>query len=286
MVRPVKVRVIAVALDLAARVFAGLLLGLPLYSAVSASGIGHFEGADRLLFQPGGLYLTELTRLLFSALVPLGNTALVTALALALLLLLPHGALLAALADREQQPYSALLGRGARSFPALVALSGLTLIAQGTLLVFFSGVASAARRPFSDSAPPVADAVALALLALGGVVALALGVARDLCRAAAVVESSDGRSALRTGLLTLKRRPGRVIHGYLLPAAAGLVLFGLGAALTGWLDVSQRDSFRLPLVTSLHFAVLVGLAICRARWLATAVALVEAQPPASSSARR
>jgi hypothetical protein len=282
----VKRRLTAISVDLAARMFAGFLLALPLYSAVSASGIGHFEGGDRLLFQPGGLYLTELTRLLFSALVPLGNTALVTVTALSLVLLLPHGALLAALADREQQPYAVQLGRAARSFPALVALSGLTLIAQGMLLVFFSGVAGAARRGFSDSAPPVSDGVALAILALGGLVVLTLGVARDVCRAAAVVENSDGRGALRNGLLALKRRPGAAVRGYLAPATAGLALFGLGALVAGWLDVSERGGFRLPLVALLHLTVLAGLALCRAHWLASAVGLVTPQADESSSARR
>jgi hypothetical protein len=282
----VKRRLTALGIDLGTRVFAGFLLALPLYSAVSASGIGHFESGDRILFQPGGLYLTELTRLLFSALVPLGNSALVMAMLLAVVLLLPHGALLATLADREQQSYAAQLGRAAKSFPALLALSGLTLITQGMLLVFFSGVAGAARHAFSDSGPKLSDGVGLAMLALGGLVVLLLGVARDVCRAAAVVENCDGRSALRSGLSALKRRPGAAIRGYLAPASTGLALFGLGALVTGWLDVSQRGGFRLPLVTLLHLTVLAGLALCRARWLAAAVALVEPQPDASSSARR
>lgn len=286
MVRALKRRLAAVAIDLAARIFAGLLLGLPLFSVVSASGIGQFEAGDRLLFQPGGLYLGEVARLSFAALVPLTNTALVTALSLSVLLLLPHGALLAALADREQQPFAMLLGRGASSFPALVALSGLTLIAQGVVLVFFSGVAGTARGSISGSSPPVSDGVALALLAVGGLLALGLGVVCDLCRAAAVVNRADGRSALRGGLLALQRKPGAVARGYLAPASVGLTLFVLAAVVTGWLDVSQAGALRLPLVTLLHLTVLVGLALCRARWLAIAVGLVEPQPDASSSARR
>jgi len=282
----VRRRLIAVAADLGARILAGFLLGLPLFSAVSASGIGQFEAGDRLLFQAGGLYLTEVAGLLFGAVVPLVNGALVTALALAVVLLLPHGALLAALADREQQPFSTLLGRGARSFPALLALSGLTLIAQVVVFVFFVGVAGASRRGLAESAPPVPDATALALLALGTLLVLGLGFVRDLCRAAAVVEDSDGRSALRSGLLALKSRPGAAVRGYLAPAVAGLALFGVAAAVTGWLDVAQSGGFRLPLVALLHLAVLAGLALCRARWLATAVALVGPQPAASSSARR
>lgn len=281
-----KGRLVAVAIDLAARLLAGLLLGLPLFSTVSASGIGQFEAGDRLLFQPGGLYLTELARLSFGAVVPLTNTAIVTALLLSVLLLLPHGALLAALADRERQPFSTHLGRGAKSLPALLALSGLTLIAQGIVLVFFASMTGVARRALSESAPPAADVTALAVLALGGLVALALGVARDVCRASAVVESSDSRAALRSGLGALAKCPIAVLRGYLPPAVAGLALFGGAAVVTGWLDVSQPGDFRLPLVALLHLAALAGLALCRARWLATAVALFEAQPDASSSARR
>jgi hypothetical protein len=282
----VKRHVAAVGVDLVARIFAGFLLGLPLFSVVSQSGIGQFAAGDRLLFQAGGLYLSEVARLSFAALVPLTNTALVMALSLSVLLLLPHGALLAALADRERQPFSTLLGRSARSFPALVALSGLTLIAQAMVFVFFTGVAGTAQGGFSGSSPPVPDAVALAVLAAGGILALGLGVARDLCRAAAIVGEADGRSALRSGLLALKRRPGAVARGYLAPASAGLALFGVAALVTGWLDVSQEGALRLPLVTLLHLVVLIALALCRARWLATAVALVESQPAASSSARR
>ena len=276
----------ALAVDLGARFVASLLLGMPLVAAVSASGIGHFQAGDRLLFEPGGLYLAETGRVLFASLVPLGNTALVSALVLSVCLLLPHGALLAALADRDRDPFSAQLGRATAAFPALLSLSGLTLIAQGLVLVFFSGAAGATRRAFGAATPPVSDGAALVTLGVGVLVALLLGVARDLCRASAVVESSDGRSALKSGLSTLKRHPVAIARGYLVPALAGLALFGVATLATEWLDVSRPGAFGLPLVIAVHVTTAVGLALCRARWLATAVVLVEAQPDASSIARR
>lgn len=279
-------RSLAVTLDFGARLTASVVLAFPFASAVAATNIGHFPEGDRLLFADGGLVLSEVVRLLEPAASPFVRASAMTGLLLAVALLLPHAALLVVLSEERAEPVPRICARACASFPALCALSGAAFLLQVLLWIGAGGVAGAARGALAGRSAFVQDAAWLLAIGLGGLVVLGVGAARDVCRSAAVVQALDSRSAAREGLRRLGERPWRAAAAYAVPAAAGVALVVLAAVLTDWLDVSRAGTTRFALVLLLHQATALGLAFCRAAWLAKAVALVRPQPEPSSSARR
>ena len=270
-----KQRAFAVALDFALRGAAGLLLASPVVAAVASTGITRFPEGDRLLFEPGGLMLVEVARALWSAVVPLVQAELVMGLVLAVGLVVPYAVLLVAFSRRVPATASELVGRAVTRVPPLVALQGLTLLAQSAALLAVATLAAGLREAFVGATSRRADLVFLALLGLGGLLVLGLGALRDLSSAACVEETLGSPAALRRGCAALVRAPGAVLAGF---GAAGLAtgaLIAAGALVTGALDVGRPGAFRVVLVLVLHQAVLLGRSVCRAWWLRRALGLVE-----------
>lgn len=269
-----KHRALAVALDFALRGAAGLLLASPVVAAVASTGIARFPEGDRLLFEPGGLMLAEVARSLWSAAVPLIRAELVTGLALGVALIVPYALLLVALSGRASSA-AALWSEVVTRVPSLLALHGLTLLAQGGALLALGTVAFQLRGALVGATSRGADLVLVGGALLGGLLALGLGALRDLASAACVHGSLSSRAALADGVTALRRLPGRVLYGWAPPLGAGAALVGAGALLTGALDVSRPGAWRVALVLAVHQAVLLGRCLCRAFWLRRALGLVE-----------
>jgi hypothetical protein len=121
-----------------------------------------------------------------------------------------------------------------------------------------------------------ADLAYVAAVGFGALMALGLGLGRDLARAAAVRGSLRAKEALLAGWQVLARFPGRALLGWAAPASAGLALVLIAAALTTTLDVSRPGAWRIALVALLHQAVAYALCWCRAFWLHTSLAMVAA----------
>ncbi|HEX5099961.1 MAG TPA: hypothetical protein VFV94_10695 [Polyangiaceae bacterium] len=270
-----KHRVLAVGLDFALRAGAGLVLASPLVAAVASTGITRFPEGDRLLFEPGGLMLVEVARTLWSAVVPLIQAELVMGLVLALGLVVPYAVLLVALSRREPRTLSDLFGTAMTRVPPLVALQGLTLLAQSAALLALATFAAGLREALVGATSRRADLAFVAVLALGGLVVLGLGALRDLSSAACVEETLGSPAALRRGVAALLRAPGAVLSGFGAALVAASACVGVGALLTGALDVGRPGAFRVALVLVLHLAVLLGRSVCRALWLQRALGLVE-----------
>jgi len=277
-----KRRTVAITLDFALRSAGGLMLALPIAAVVAGTGIGHFPEGDRLLFEPGGLFTVEVARRLLGSLAPLATTSLAMALALALALVVPHSALLVALAERDESPAPAFWGRAAGRVPALLALSGLGLAAQLVAWTVGTAVGSGASTVFAQSAAPWPEVGHVAGFALGGALALVVGVTRDLSRAAAVVHGFDGRGALECGLRTLLSSSRDALPAFVGPALLSALSVVVGALAVTALDVSRPGTWRLLAVLIVHQGVGYALAWCRALWLSSSIDLV-AQP---SIARR
>lgn len=269
-----KHRVLAVALDFALRAAAGLVLASPLLAAVASTGITRFPEGDRLLFEPGGLMLVEVARTLSSAVVPLLQAELVMGLVLALGLVVPYAVLLVALSRREPRTLSELFGTALTRVPPLVALQGLTLLAESAALLALATFAAGLRETLVGATSRRADLVFLAVLALGGLVLLGLGALRDLSSAACVEETLGSPAALRRGVASLLRAPGAVCSGFGAALVAAGACVAAGALLTGALDVGRPGAFRVALVLLVHQAVLLGRSVVRAFWLHRALGLV------------
>jgi len=264
-------RPLGVSLYFATHAACALLLALPTLSLVTGTGIGRFPEGDRLLFQPGGVLLAEVARVVAPAVSAHTASSLGSATLLGILLLLPHAALLVALSRSERQSQAAVWGRAVGHLPALLSLSGLALLAQA--IVFFAALtlAGSVKESLEKTTPRSADLAYLAVVAFGLLVTLVVGLVRDLGRAAAVREWLGSKMALLTGLKTLARTPGRYLLAWGAPALAGLALVALGAVSTTALDVSRPGAWRVWMVALVHQLVAYALCWCRAFWLSASL---------------
>jgi hypothetical protein len=266
-------RPLAVTLYYASHAVAAALLALPATALVAGTGIGRFESGDRLLFQPGGVILAEVARILAPEAPSHVASSLGTATVVGVLLLVPHAALLVTLARDDRQPHAAVWGRACGHLPALLSLSGIAALAQVVLLSGTLAMADELRASLGSWTARSADLAYVVVIALGLVVMLAVGIARDLGRAAVVRGALGSRAALEAGLKALARAPGRALYRWALPALGGLALVAIGAGLTALLDVSRPGAWRVALVMVVHQAIAYGLCFCRAFWLSASLGL-------------
>jgi predicted permease len=77
--------------------------------------------------------------------------------------------------------------------------------------------------------------------------------------------------------MTFARAPGRALFRWAAPAAVGLALVLLGAALASLFDVSRPGTWRIGLVAMAHQAIAYALCWCRAFWLSATLGLVKAE---------
>jgi hypothetical protein len=269
-------RVRSVTIYFVVHLAASVLLALPAFAVVAGTGIGRFPEGDRLLFQPGGLLLAEVARTIASALWSSIASARVSGALLFVLLLVPHAALLVSLSQSEREPENVVWGRAIGHLPVLLLLSGISFFAQAVVLFAAVTVATMVRDAMSNSTGRNADLAYLSVVGFGVLLALALGLVRDLARAAAVRSSLKVKAALRAGLMTFARTPGGTLLGWAAPATVGLALVLLGAAVTNLLDVSRPGAWRILLVALAHQAIAYALCWCRAFWLSATLGLVKA----------
>lgn len=252
---------------------AALLLSLPVTALVAGTGIGRFPEGDRLLFESGGLHLTEALRVLAPFATSHARLASVAFVALGVLLLLPHAALLVRLADPERSRASAW-GRAAACFPPMLLLGGAALLAQVLVVLGASTLGASLETALTGATTRAGDLAYLSSLAVGALAAAAIGVIRDLCRAMLVLESSlDARGAFYAGLRAFSSAPVRPLLRWAAPAGVGLLLLLSGAAATQALDVSRPGDFRVAVVALLHQSVAYALCWCRTSWFASSLSI-------------
>ncbi|HEX6766426.1 MAG TPA: hypothetical protein VF103_13130 [Polyangiaceae bacterium] len=267
-------RPLGVTLYFASHVVAALLLALPTSALVAGTGVGRFPEGDRSLFQPGGIVAAEVARQIMPTLPAHFASSLAAGTLVAMLLTLPHAALLVTLSERERAAQRSVWGRAVGHVPTLVSLSGLALLAQVIVLFATSSLAAALDDSLRGATERSADLASLAVFALGLVASIVLGLVRDLGRAAAVRDGLAGKAALLAGFRAFAGAPGRALLGWLTPALAGVALVAVGAALTTLFDVSRPGNFRVLAVFVLHQAIAFALCFCRAFWLAASLGIV------------
>jgi hypothetical protein len=268
-----------------ARAAGALALAAPATALVAASGLGNFPAGDRLLFERGGLLLVEVVRASWSFLPPLATSTLVTAALVYAALALPGALLWTPLAEETPDPTPVFLGRACARVPAYFALSAAGLLAR--ILVLSVGL-TAAGMLHGRSSPNAlrADLGALAALLLAGALALSAGLIRDVACATVACGARDSKSALRAALRVVARRPLAAAGRCFGPTALALALVVLAALATGSLDVGRPEASRFVAVAVLHQLVALGVTVCRAVWLKSAVRLVRPQLAGGSAARR
>lgn len=262
-----------ITLDFALRGIAGLVVALPFVATIAGTTIGRFPEGDRLLFAPGGVVLTEAVRVLLPVLPPFLAASIGTTLAMTFALLVPHAALLVALAEREEAPRAAFWGRALERVPTLVAITAVGLLAELAVLLLFWVLATTIGRAFGEER--AGDLTTVAVMLVGVALALGVGLARDLARAGAVAHGLDGPEAIRRGLLTLVTRAGAALPAWLGPALLSCLVVGAAALFAGALDASRPEAWRAWTIFAVHQGAAFALAWCRALWLSSSLALVE-----------
>jgi hypothetical protein len=252
---------------------------VPVVSAVEGAGVAQFSEGDAILFEPSGLYLTELLRLAGPDLRALAHNALYLALPALSLLIFARAALMAALAESGRLSLGPWLSRALRALPGFLLISGLGVIARLVLLLValqVGGSTLALTEVSFDERK--ADLTALAALLVCFVPLLVVPPLADLARARVLLEGERVRHALVESVKLLRQKFVSILLAWLLPTLAALVA-GLAVAwLVPFLDVGKPGAGRVLGVFLLHQLVAFGLVWFDAVWLARAVNFSRTSP--------
>ena len=263
------------------RSFAAFWLATPIIDAIDATGLGRHPRGDAALFEPGGLLLFEVVRLLLNAFSSVAETTVMLLMVAGFAGLVPLSALLVALAYEGRLRFLPWSSKALAHFPAFALLSGGAWLIQGALLVLavlvFSGVHAALNQRVDERTTD------LGAVAAGGVVLLALlltTLLHDLARAAAVRRELRAGAALALGLRAARRQPGKALVAWLGPALLSLLVVLLAALAVDRIAVDRGGSGRVTSAWVVHQLAAFALVALRAVWLAAALRLVDAANPA------
>ncbi|MGC4088827.1 MAG: hypothetical protein QM756_13185 [Polyangiaceae bacterium] len=257
----------------------GWLLGLPFMALVGASGVGGLEGGDRNLFEPGGLWFSEL---LLKSSASLGATFrawfpyLVLALAVRTL---PQGALFAH-ANQPGSPKEALRAAAARFWP-LLAIFGAEFAAKALSVLLSLLLAQGVGDLPLSSSEALRDLPSLAAVLLGGVALGLCTLLADTRRALLFQRPLLGGVAFQQVLSVALPRSKQLAAGYVARLGLSLLIVAVAARMVELCDVSRPGAFRVVLVLLLHQGALFGLTWLEAAWAARVQDACAAQPPAT-----
>ncbi|XYI01178.1 hypothetical protein ACMHYB_16065 [Sorangium sp. So ce1128] len=272
----------AVALYFGHRALASVVIATPL-SVLAAQVVGDHPRGDAILFEPGGLMLTELGRLAAIAAAALTAQLGAGALIAAALGLVPLAVLLAALSQEAPLSAQAVGGRAARALGPLVLLWGAALAAQVAAagLVLLSGMKLCAELLVL---PRSRDLAAVVVAGAALVPVAAIGLLQDLARVALVDEQRGFYAAASRGLATFQAAPLAAAWAWALRgalAAAALACGAWGVHLAG-----AGAGPRVAGAFAAQLAALAAAAYLRASWLAAALRLSDRAAPRQEHEQR
>jgi hypothetical protein len=254
-----------------------MLIALPVSSGIAATW-GAAPDGDAALWEPGGF---AFVRTVFSgaslrAFVP--SLFMVVLCAVAVLELVPLGALVASIAfvtrARRAPPMSAVVARSWQASPTYAALLALASVAQlflvGFAVILFFGISHTL---MDDLGKPRADQIATVLALLVLALAAFVGVVHDLARAAAIRFRVRTVRALRLAMNTVARGVLPVLWSWGWRAAASLAPLAVGALVAARLG--GRGGSALWALALVHQLAALARVALRASWLAKALRAVD-----------
>ncbi|WP_437727278.1 hypothetical protein [Sorangium sp. So ce861] len=270
----------AVALYFGYRALASLVVAAPL-SVLAAQVVGDHPRGDAILFDPGGLMLSELVRLGAPAAGALAAQLGAGALLAAALGLVPLAVLLAALSQAGPLSAQAVVGRAARALGPLALLWGVALAAQVTAaaLVLLPGTSLCAAL---FSVPRSRDLAAAAVAAVALAHVAAIGLLHDLARAALVAEQRGFYTAVARGLDALRAAP--LAAAWACASRGALAAVAMAGGAWGVHLAGAGTGPRVAAAFAAQLAALAAAAYLRASWLAAALRLVDRAAPAQELA--
>jgi hypothetical protein len=227
---------------------------------------------DRVLFDPGGLYLFEALRLARVPLTSAGEGMSFGVLAGLYLGLLPLGALLFALSREDGMSLAKVMAAAGRYLSPLSLLLGIFLLVSAFTcavpLMIANLLETQLRNGLGDRG---ADLVHAAFVAISLAIVAVFGVVHDLARAAVVTRGLGALDAARAGRAALGMRPAEAIGGWALRGLSMLLLVTIAARAAIHIGVETAASFGALLLV--HQVVAFALVYLRADWLALALRL-------------
>lgn len=259
----------------AIRLMAGVLLVLPLASAVRQTGVGQQVTGDAVLFAPGATHLFEMVRLAtpaLSAALPVSSALFVIAI---LLQVVPQGALVHGLAAPTESLTRAMQ-RSLASFPRFLLFGGLGFLAQIGASILGLVAARALRQAVGGvQRAESGDLAYAAVILLSALSVCALGALVDLARCAHTRGIHAGEHAsvavcTHQALQVLLRHPVRCAAAALAPLLCVAVLGVFVGFIVGALHIERGDNWRWGAILILHQAVIMGACVAEVRWLSRA----------------
>ena len=248
-----------------------LALSFPVAKVLGSPTLVHPRG-DLVLFDPGGLFLSEIVHHNRAALTNAIEGSYFAILLVGYLGLLPLAALLHALSHAGRLTLSGLLAASARFFGPLSLLLAFALLAAA-LSAFFplaigELVGDKVKAAMSDRG---ADLVLLGFRVLALAIAAIVGVVHDLARAWVVSRDVPALRAARLAIATFQAFPGRALGGWSVRGFFSLCLIAAGAWVTTRVPLESGVGFAA--VVLLHQAIAFALIYLRADWLSLAIRL-------------
>ncbi|MFO0568675.1 MAG: hypothetical protein U0263_23640 [Polyangiaceae bacterium] len=255
------------------RLLCGWIIASPLARALAAQGATQHPRGDAILFERGGLELTEALRLGGAVLAEEAKGSLLVAVLLGFVSLVPAVGLLSALDEDARSGPSEWTKRGVALWPRSSVMFGAKWFAQGVywLLAGLLVVFIYRKAPTHWDERSV-DLTALGVALLCSLPALFLGLVEEMARIELVRGARLG-GALRRAVRLTASRPIRIGGSWLLATLFGAALTVAVAHLVGALDVSRPGSARMVGVFVLHQAAIFGILCARSVWLAYCIEL-------------
>jgi hypothetical protein len=262
----------AIALQWLARAGLGWVVVVPVLEIVSASGVTALEAGERALFEPGGLWLTELLSSEHRALLAGGEAWLMLS-AIALGLLTIPSALVFTAVAAPDMPIVPAARRAVWLAPRFVVI-GLAQALAGALCVAPALLSASA---VSNASPawsnePLQDSLGLAVSAIGFAFAAGLAVVADLTRSALARGCARSFAALRRSLRALPAHGAQLFGGYVLACGLGALTVALAGRATELCRVEQPGALRVLAVLLIHASALLALVVIEVGWTRRVVA--------------
>lgn len=242
-------------------------------AAVTSRALGAWPAGDLLLFEPGGLMLSETFRLSVDALHAVGLQSLLIAAAMIPVGIVTSTVLMVSLEEQRRVPVREILSRaGAHLWPMTVGYVVMTTFASGLWWACYASAEACFSALQRDLGPKRADIAYAAILGSGVVLALLVSIVHDLLRAAIVQRRVGAGEALAIAFGMAKNRPVGVLAAWWARAAGTVLLAMIGWRLAGRLSAAEHWIAGTLL---LHQVIVIGCIVLRASWLARAMRLIE-----------
>lgn len=242
-------------------------------AAIATRTLGAWPAGDLLLFEPGGLMLSETARLSFDAFRAVGLQSLLVAVAMIPVGIVTSTLLMASLDEPQRVPLRETMSRASEHlWPMTIAYVVMTMFAAGLWWACYLSAEAMFPALQRDLGPTRADIAYAAVIGFGVVLALLVSIVHDLLRAAIVQRRTGAGEALAIAFGLAKDRPLGVLVAWW-SRVAGIALL----ALIGWRVASRLGAADRGITGTLlmHQAIALGCIVIRASWLARAMQLIE-----------